>query len=393
MIKPKRIISSLLACVMMLGMIPTQAFTAMAAGTVYLEDRLKQTSTLNITLDNTSTGEDAADRLYSEKTKYSSTSKGTGLGTFVGQYLAASNGGAEGYAYCADHTKSATNKMQITVTSANKKNDPMLNLVFFLGASGDERGTNYALTALKAQTQKACKAANIAEPSYVKADWTGLTQAEWRKATQIALWMALPVTVNGKAGRMLYVQNSAKIVKSGSGFALQGLWDGSAFYDTLTITNADGSPYQVKGRTASGNIITTTNDSTPSKVRVLNVARSLYLYASFLNAIGWNIADRQATTVNYPLEKDNEEFVDFYNNNVIDFSSAAEDNTGTIDDAYKKIVNNLGTEQTIYDDGTNYVMYFMFASSVQVNGGTNVTIDTANSTNMLFVKVPFSTLA
>lgn len=93
--------------------------------------------------------------------------------------------GNKGFGYCNDHSRPAPNNGRgatMTIKPSSMKGNVALKNVLFLGYDGSERGPNYAVSHLR----KWC--VSLYGPATV-GDWSGLTDGEFQKATQLAFWM------------------------------------------------------------------------------------------------------------------------------------------------------------------------------------------------------------
>lgn len=316
-----RVISALLVLVMAVGMIPFGIIDAEAAGTYQnITEAIKGEGgriDLNVTLQN------------------SYGTAGTIVGTSgetIAQYLGVYSGlGLNGWGYCAHHGRRATYGMSVNVLESYKVRDPLVINTYFEGYTDSGRDVSYFRESLWPEVQE--------ETGYNAegVDMSGLTDLEWRKATQMAIWMAL--------GQLSI--------------------DRSKAYRGGTIV----SDYNTS---ANDRIITTygTNYSSPSQQRQIQAAIIIHLKATWLQDKGLSMGQRTPGSTTRPVEYDEFKANEFYPvSATVDFTNANGEGTGNIADAYDKMNPVPGDEIGIHKqtiDGTEYyVIYWMYNSKTQ----------------------------
>lgn len=330
-----RLLSAFLALVILFGLIPSSVFPAFSNNFVSsFEEELKAAGgQLKVAVNIKSTAQGAA----------TITSRETGkLATWLGEYK--TPGGLTGFCYCGDHRMRATSQktMYITVSELSKSNDAMLANSYFMGYTDSVRDTTYFLKDLWPRViqswpqleEKLCSADLI----------KGITDQEWQKATQIAIWMALKIPGNNKP--MLYVENQA-IVKD-------GVWQREP---------SDGSFDYVKWP----------GDESYGQRRILAAAIAIHYRASMLVDEGQNFTERIPGAAARNIDKDSlsQYMVSAAD---LDFSSAGPDNSGNIAKAYEANPEN-GIYKTTYKGKEYYTTYWAFISKTQPEGYAKVTVE------------------
>lgn len=262
-------------------------------------------------------------------------------------YLAEYNtSGVHGYGYCMQHWKGAGNGMNIKLNDAKKANGMLAN-VFYMGFTDDSHAaktqfvTDLATLADKI-TQEAGKG-NVLSPDW--ATWLHSLPDDkaneyWRKATQIAVWMATD-TASGKPNMVLENQ---LVYKDGTV---------KSAYSNL---EGDGFDY-----------IKNSNNSSAEAQHVLKAAKALYLVSSYFSAKGFDITQREAKMVTYPIQRS--ELRDYYSGDTIDFKNAGPiPGKGNIVKAFED-----GCTAIVEKDGF-YEIYYMTVSQTQFGGTMRISI-------------------
>lgn len=333
-----RLLSAFLALVIVLGLIPTSVFPAHAASNFSsdLENELNSSGgkmTVNVRILSTAA---SAATISSDKNK--------ALATWLGEYT--TPGGLKGLCYCADHRLAATSKgtMKVTVTGASKSTDPMLVNTYYLGNTDELRDQSYfvnsiwpLVTARWPEIKTLCS----------DADMKNLSEDEWQKATQMAIWMSLKIP--GTNSPMLYVDHQA--IVSG------GVW---------TAESSAGAYDHV--RWSSLNSV--------AKKRICTTALALHYRASLLADSGQNLSERIPGAVVRDI--DHEALGQYAITPAdLDFTSAGPDGTGNIAMAYEADPDN-GIFITNYYGVDYYTTYWAFISKTQPQGNAVITVEGSN---------------
>ena len=349
-----RATSALLAGVMGLSAFPINAFASSISrdNPQTLADSISSSNLMEKAISGTyefkiKVSNNGADKIQSANT--------SSLGAYPATY---SVDGVNGYAYCADHEGKATTLRPMTIgiaypnyLSADSK--PEYNLatnIFYCGATGETRTPTYFKNYVWPLAKQLL--GDLAPQFCSDADMQGLDEDEWRKATQYAIWSALPVAP-GSTKTYLYMDQ-------------QRDWEGGR----LTY---DG-PAGITGNWRDAAIdyvqmYENSNNSTADKRRIMTAAICLRLVASYLLDNGENFQNRIPKADARITE--GAALGDFLAGaNAADFTSAGEDGkNGTIEDAYKELKSDTGEEQgiykTTYGGKEYYVMYFTYISKTQ----------------------------
>lgn len=384
----KRFTSLVLAAVMIAGVLPASSITALALSQNPLEEAtvpIDEVIAKNngekefiVNLDNSMS--DGGDIIYSERTKPSTSGHNRGLGMYLGQVDPTNpkNEGAGSFAFCYDHTKEASGKaegMKVTVNESHKESDPLSVLIYYNGFTDASKNAAYVKNTLFDVMNRVwdyeytrTNSTEWQKPEWFTSGWQDkLSDGDWRRATQLALWMSQKVMVNGASTSMLYIENQIA-VDPNTGLNA-GCWDESAPpYDAVWFTTANESAALNTGI---------------DRRRVAYAAMALYWYASYQLYRGVDYTQRTPTSQFKLFDRqllDNNFFTP--STNIIDFSSAKPDGSGTIIDAYRTLQLNTqpGEDITgIYDAGDHYIIYMMFASDTQCVDGATISIDIENS--------------
>lgn len=328
-----RLISAILAFVMLVGFFPPGVIQAHAAENIN-----------NITDAVTANGGVANFQIELDRTRDSvpaiKTLKYSRIGCYFGTY---SGYGLSGYGFCADHTKGApsggNHTMNVTITESYKVTDPMLINTFYCAAS-PSRDVAYAKRNLIPNAESIFPNFGI--------DFSGLTEAEWRQASQYAVWMARK-TASGKQMLAIDTQMEWK----------NGQVEYTSSDDAFDIVYTQGE-----------------NSNTLSKQRVLKTAVAIHLWASYLTEKEGSMSNRIPGSVSRPIEYDFLQDQGFYpTDSVVDFTSAGTNNDGNIADAYKIVQSNdSGVIKQTIGGKEYYVTYWMFGSKTQPSGSDEAQI-------------------
>lgn len=351
-----RATSALLAGVMSLSAVPINAFASNSGQQTYAGSA-NASGLMQTILDSGTTYEmqinvskNTTDAIKSEK------SGSSGLGAWPATYVL---NGVTGYAYCGDHSGAATTQRPMTIGIAypnylSADSRPEYNLatnIFYCGATGETRSPTYFINYVWAKAKELFP--QISSTICTDADMQGLTEDEWRRATQYAIWSALPIAP-GSQTMFLYMDE-------------QRYWSGGQLmYDGPTGSTGNWRDVGYDYVQVHAN----NNDDSPGKRRIMATAIALRLVASYLLDSGENFQNR--------LPKADARFTedaalgDFLaGSNAVDFTSAGEDGkNGTIEDAYNQITQNgqspeNGIYKTTYGGKEYYVMYFTYISKTQ----------------------------
>lgn len=175
--------------------------------------------------------------------------------------------GNRAFGYCNDHSRPAPNNGRgatMTIKPSSMKGNVALKNVLFLGYDGSERGPNYAVSHLR----KWC--VSLYGPATV-GDWSGLTDGEFQKATQLAFWM----------------------LASGEGAAKP----------QVSIEGQYG-PNGSAENTGAFEYFDYAHNSSASARRVLDVAKGLYGYATWLAKQGYDFEEAQKTAIMMKFRND-----------------------------------------------------------------------------------------
>lgn len=328
-----RLISAILAFVMLVGFFPPGVIQAHAAENIN-----------NITDAVTANGGAANFQIELDKTRDSvpaiKTLKYSRIGCYFGTY---SGYGLSGYGFCADHTKGApsggNHTMNVTITESYKVTDPLLINTFYCAAS-PSRDVAYAKRNLIPNAESIFPNFGI--------DFSGLTEAEWRQASQYAVWMARK-TDSGKQMLAIDTQMEWK----------NGKVEYTSSDDAFDIVYTEG-----------------VNSNTLSKQRVLKTAVAIHLWASYLTEKEGSMSNRTPGSVSRPIEYDFLKDRGFYpTDSVVDFTSAGDNNDGNIATAYEKVkLNDEGIIKQTIGGKEYYVTYWMFGSKTQPSGSDEAQI-------------------
>lgn len=190
---PKRIVSAVLAAATVVGLIQPPMFTVQAAtpqvqAAKSFSDTIQKDGSVTVELDiiREPDNGDPQVTIYSHQKP-----DGYGVSSWMGLY---EGGGFSGNAFCMDHAKEASAKgMGASVTyNAAVSDNNLLTTIYTLGARTDATSR---LQLSQAAKNVGGRLANVA--------WDQLTEWQWRKATQYALWMALE---NGNGKPMMSIE-------------------------------------------------------------------------------------------------------------------------------------------------------------------------------------------
>lgn len=384
----KRFLSLALSIVMLLGLFPTSTIPAFAISSdplgeakTPMDEVIEKNGgekTFTVNLDKTIV--DGGLIIYSEKTlpRNLGGEHDRGLGMYMGQVdpNKAQNEGVGGYAFCGDHQKDASASdagMSVTVNDLNRVRDPFSIAIYYNGYTSTQKDANYVRNTLfplmdRIWDYEYAKTNDWLwqKPEWFSSGWQeSLLDSDWRRATQIALWMSQKVMVDGQETNMLYLEEQLR-VNPDTGL-VEGCWDNDAPppFDSVWFNTENASAKLNTGL---------------ERRRIFYAALALYWYASYQVYRGVDYTQRTPTS-HYKLFDSVLASQSWYDasTNTIDFSSAAANNSGTIIDA-ARILQNESRNGGIYDDGENYIIYMMFASDTQSIQGSTITIDRENST-------------
>lgn len=308
-----RLIAFALALVLTLGLLP---ITPAKAATGNGNDLIVEVDTTGSSVQEMKMVQIANPTLMGRKNGRWSKSVSDWFATFTDK------AGNKGFGYCNDHSKPAPNNGRgatMTIKPSSMKGNVALKNVLFLGYDGSERGSKYAVNHLR----KWC--VSLYGPATV-GDWSGLTDGEFQKATQLAFWM----------------------LASGEGAAKP----------QVSIEGQYG-PNGSAENTGAFEYFDYAHNSSASARRVLDVAKGLYGYATWLAKQGYDFEEAQKTAIKaHPLFVT--DFRDYWNSgtNTLDFRNSAPNNKGTLKTAFEQ----LG-EPYIRDDGTNYIIDYVIVSA------------------------------
>lgn len=330
-----RLLSAFLAFVMVLGLIPASVFPVYAAGfSNSLEEEMANAGgSLKATVRIKSTAQNA---------EYIYNAAGKKVATWLGEYT--TPGGLSGYCYCANHQKEATSSspMTVTINGASKNTDPMLVNSYFLGFTGPERNADYFKKSIWLMVVEHW-------PEIVQscslAEMNGLTDDEFRKATQMAIWMALKVP--GTDNPMLYIERQA-IVKG-------GVWQQEHPANPLDK-------------------ILWASQSTVAKRRMCTAAIAIHYWASYLADNGMNMTDRTPGPIARDIDHSGALSAFAIDPANLDFSSAGEEGKGNIAEAYEANPDQ-GIYLINYNGKDYYTTYWAFHSKSQPRGNAQIAVE------------------
>lgn len=319
-----RVLSFLLALVLTLGLFPitpAQAATNVGNGIIAAMDKDgKSVQYMQMSKANTTP-------LYAIQNGRKVQSVSDWFATFTDE------AGNKGFGYCNDHTKPAPNNgagANMTIKPSSYKDNAALKNVLFIGYDGNERPANFATTYLHKWVTALYGAGKVG-------DWSGLTDNEFKKATQLAFWM------------LAWGEGASKVQVS-----IEGQY-------------GPGNP---ETRNAF-EFFTNANNPSAGAQRILNTAKGIYAYATWLSSQGYDFEKEMKTGLKvHPLLVEGE--IGRYWNadtQTLDFTHAGGKNgDGTLEDAYKE----LG-EPYIRDDGSNYIIDYVAVSGTIVQNDNNYT--------------------
>lgn len=314
----KRVISFVLTGVMVLSLIPSSIITAQAATTdkASLDDQIKANGSANVTL--------TLEHLTNPSIV---TSKKTIAGNYIGKYTDST--GATGMAYCINHDKRGPTgwrhgtKMKVTQSSTLDSNKLLTN-TYMIGYNEARNSTAYYKAVIK-HVMSIYGSTNSRVTNACSGWVDSITNDEWRKASQLAIWM------------------STKTAGGIPNISIEGQFGWANGAMTTSVDNQNAKDYIYKSA----------NASSASATRALKAAICLYAWSSYLTAINFSFADRVASLEQYPMAKDTFDSLWDSSTNVLDFSSLGDDGKkGTLEDAYKQFKDT----GAIYEEDNYYVI-------------------------------------
>lgn len=329
----KRTTAFLMTLVIMLGLVPaTPVAAAEGQLTTGIEDQVNKNGSANVWLS-----------LDSVKEPRIVADNNTITGDWIGTYTIDIDGTTvEGNAYCVNHDRDAPNHgrgctMKVTESSV-LDNNPLLANCYFMGYNEARNNKNYFQTV--SDNAKRYYPGNASALEAAEGWVDNLTENEWRKATQIAIWMC---TMTGSGQQALSVEGQ---------FGTYGdhMWGGAP-------DNPNAYEY-----------IRMSKNTGASATRVLKVAKCLYGWASAITAAGFRFTDRTPGITLYPMMESEVNSVNpftdagYWDGTTLDFKNAGNNpGKGTIEDAY----NELQDTGAIYlsDDGQYYCIDYQVISS------------------------------
>ena len=344
----KRAISLLLTGVMVLGMIPSSLICAEAAPSnrASLAEEIKKNGSASITL-----------KLEHMTEPSIKTAHNTIAGNYLGTFTDST--GATGLAYCINHDRRGTTgwqkgtKMKVT-QSADIDNNPLLSNTYMIGYNEARKSTAY----YKNVCENVLRIYGSTD-SHVVDITTGwknnITESEWRKASQLAIWMCTK-TASGKVG-----------------ISVEGQIGWANGKMTTAVDNKNN---------AKDYIYRAPNNPSASATRTLKAAMCLYAWSSYLTATGFKFTDRIPELTQYPMAKDS--FGDLWDasTKVLDFSSLGENgNDGTLKKAYE-LLKDTGA---IYMDKDEqyYIIDWQASSATLIHDYLAITASGSPSGTML----------
>jgi len=315
----RRLISLVLALVLVLGLLPispVQATTNSGNGIIEAIEQSGQT------VQYMKMSQIAQPALYTSKGKKS-----------VADWFAAftDSAGNKGFGYCNDHTKPAPNNgagADMTIKASSYGDNIALKNTLFLGYDGSERDAGFALDYLWTWCKDIYGAGTVG-------DWSGLTNDEFQKATQLAFWMSAWGFGSGKAQVSIEGQY-------GTGVG--------------NVDNPNAFEY-----------FKNSNNSGASAQRVLKCAKGIFGFATWLANKGYDFEANMKPAIKcHPILVGGvggrlDKYWDA-STQTLDFTKAKDDGTGTLLDAY----NDL-KEPFIHKEGDYYVIDYMLVSGTQIN--------------------------
>lgn len=322
----RRVLSFAMAAVMTLGLIPSTIIPAHAAGGQNsLQEQIASTGSATITL--------SLDHLQNPSI---ATENNTIAGNWIGSYTDA--GGGKGLAYCINHDKGAPNngrpsQMKVKPSSVLESNTLLRN-TYMIGYNETRKGPGYyKLICALVQKYFPEVAGDIA------VGWAEtMTEEEWRKATQFAIWMCTE-TGDGRTGLSIEGQVGRK------GF------------------DKNAKEYILMSRNPSA-----------SATRVLKAAKCLYAYGTWLtDTANFDFATRKVGIMDAPMAEKQFARMQLWDETTktLDFKSLGKNkNDGTLADAAEEFPNFV-YEQNV--GGKNYyVIDWVVASKTQLRTAFDV---------------------
>jgi len=289
----QRVGSFLLAAVLTLGLMPLNQMSAygktegMDQAVTEHNGKMPVTATLQ---------NHASPTILSKK-------KPHGVASWMGSY--SSDEGFTGFAYCINHTKSAVDVMELEVSrSVQVTDNPVLVNAYIYGANDERMHSSY-----RGNIQRL-----IEDTVMMKfGNWSTMSDSAWRRATQLAIWMALPDPTG--TGAMMSIEGQVG-------------WDSSG--TKVSMDDPDAYDY-----------IANANNTDPEVQQILLCAKGLFAMASYRwNVEHFSFARRVPGIYTYPTLQSNEGgnlFGTYWDegSRTLDFSDAGDEpGKGTIADAY-----------------------------------------------------------
>lgn len=330
-----RVISALLVLVMAVGMIPLGIVEASAAEPYKnVSEAIADHGQIELTI-NLADNEDVSDTILTAKGNRE-------LARWLGHY---SGHGLSGFGYCCDLSKYARSGMTVIASEAYREKDPLVINTYYSGYTDESRDKEYFLQFI---VPYANDLGYTQSRYYGDTDMSQITQVEWEKATQMAVWMSLKVA---------------------SGVPMLSLDNQMAYQGGQLVSDYNPNAFDT--------VIYANNNNSPSKRRVIQAAIMLHLRATYLQATGMNISDRTVGSTDRPVEYNDFKDAGFYPTSaVVDFTSANADGTGNIADAYDSMTTDqeLGIHKQTIDGTEYYVIYWMFNSKTQASGWNDISL-------------------
>ena len=318
-----RVLSFLLALVLTLGLFPitpAQAATNNGNGIIAAMDKEgKSVQYMQMSKANTTP-------LYAIQNGRKVQSVSDWFATFTDE------AGNKGFGYCNDHTKPAPNNgagANMTIKPSSYKDNTALKNVLFIGFDGNERPANFATTYLHKWVTALYGAGKVG-------DWSGLTDNEFKKATQLAFWMLA--------------------------------WGEGASRVQVSIEGQYG-PGNPETRNAF-EFFTNADNPSAGAQRILNTAKGIYAYATWLSSQGYDFEKEMKTGLKvHPLFAD--DFGRYWNADAqaLDFRDTAPNGEGTLETAYEQFKD----DGLIRDGGDCYIIDYVAVSGTIVQNNNNYT--------------------
>lgn len=322
-----RLMSALLAFVMIFGLVPMEAFAAKA-------------SDLTNIINEQGYAEKALTFQQKFEARILSRQNGGKAKQMVFWMGRSDDGNNPTYAFCMDHSKPVKSANMTLVVKRDPRidNNAILHNLYYFGGNAARANAGHRKNIAKLARERA---------GYQAGDWENMSDNNWSAATQLATWMSL-TTASGAP--MLCIEGQ------------EGFTDSA--YD----------------------VIYERDQTDPRALEVLNAAKGLYTLCKWMADQGFDISKRPQGMTNFPMFIHDPicgSYLQPYwqGDSTLDFSSASTDletgePNGNVADAYTKM--GADGEPAIIKNGDVYEIYWMVQTSTAYNGSVNVTLSGDN---------------